>query len=213
MKKILIFLIIVFSSIVIGAQRNDDLGVFAGTSYYYGDLNAARVFYSPGIALGGLFRFNVNKRCAFRVNAYFTRLSADPNDFSDRIHDVTSSSSFNKYIFDATCQVEFNFMPYIPTVKKWEYTPYVSGGIGYFSISDMPVTIPFGAGLKLNITNSICTGFEWSFRKTFNDMIDNTSNPTNINALLNNNDWYSFLGIFVTYKFFYYVSDCPAYED
>jgi len=213
MKKILIFLIIVNSVVVIKAQRNDDIGIFAGTSYYYGDLNPNRIFYSPGLAMGGLFRFNINKRYALRINGYFTRLSANPNDFSDRIYDITASSPFNKYIFDAACQVEFNFMPYIPTFKKWEYTPYVSGGIGYFSISNIPVTIPFGVGIKLNVTKTICTGFEWSFRKTFNDVIDNTRNPTNINSIVNNNDWYSFLGIFVTYKFFNFMSDCPAYDD
>ncbi len=213
MKKFLIFFIIVYSFVVTEAQRNDDIGVFAGTSYYYGDLNPNRIFYSPGLALGGLFRFNINKRCAFRLNGYFTRLSADPNDFSDRIYDVTASSSFNKYIFDAAFQIEFNFMPYMPTVRKWEYTPYVSGGVGYFSISNFPVTIPFGAGIKLNVTKTICAGFEWSFRKTFNDVIDNTRNPTNINSIVNNNDWYSFLGIFVTYKFFNFMSDCPAYDD
>ena len=213
MKRFLILFVIICCFIAAEAQRNDDIGVFAGSSFYYGDLNTSRLFYSPGLAMGGLFRFNLNKRYALRINAYFTRLSADPNDFSDRIYDVTASSSFNKYIFDAACQMEFNFMPYMPTMKKWEYTPYVSAGVGYFSISNIPVAIPFGAGLKINVTRTICAGVEWSFRKTFNDLIDDTRNATNINSLINNNDWYSFLGIFVTYKFFNFMSDCPAYDD
>ena len=213
MKRFLILFVIICCFIAAEAQRNDDIGVFAGSSFYYGDLNTSRLFYSPGLAMGGLFRFNLNKRYALRINAYFTRLSADPNDFSDRIYDVTASSSFNKYIFDAACQMEFNFMPYMPTMKKWEYTPYVSAGVGYFFISNIPVAIPFGAGLKINVTRTICAGVEWSFRKTFNDLIDDTRNATNINSLINNNDWYSFLGIFVTYKFFNLMSDCPAYDD
>jgi len=212
-RNIFVLLILVFSFALIEAQRKDNIGIFAGTSYYYGDINPDKLFYSPGFAIGGIFRYNINKRYAFRLNGYFTRLSGDPNDFSDIIHDIIPSAAFNKYIFDAACQVEFNFFPYLPGVKRWDYTTYISGGVGYVSASNIPVTIPFGIGLKLNVTNTISTGVEWSFRKTFNDLIDGTENPTDINSVIHNNDWYSFLGIFVTYKFFNYMVDCPAYDE
>ncbi|UCH14399.1 MAG: hypothetical protein JSV22_00160 [Bacteroidales bacterium] len=213
MKTILILVVLVFSFSLVEAQRNDNIGVFAGTSYYYGDINTNKIFYSPGFAVGGIFRYNLNKRYAFRLSGYFTRLSGDPDDFSDLINDITAARAFNKYIFDAALQVEFNFLPYVPTVKRWDYTTYISAGVGYASISNIPVTIPFGVGFKLNVTNTICTGFEWSFRKTFNDLIDGAENPTNIDSPIHNDDWYSFLGIFVTYKFFNFMVDCPAYDD
>lgn len=206
-------MILVFSFALIKAQRKDNIGIFAGTSYYYGDINPDRLFYSPGLAIGGIFRYNINKRYAFRINGYFTRLSGDPDDFSDVVHDITPSSSFNRNIFDAALLMEFNFFPYLPEAKRWDYTTYISGGIGYVSVSNIPITIPFGIGFKLNVTNTICTGLEWSFRKTFNDIIDNTENATNINSIIHNNDWYSFLGIFVTYRFFNFTIDCPAYDD
>ena len=213
MKSIFVLLILVFSFALTEAQRRDNIGIFAGTSYYYGDINPDRLFYSPGLALGGIFRYNINKRYAFRLNGYFTRLSGDPNDFSDVVHDITPSGAFNTYIFDAACLMEFNFFPYLPEVKRWDYTTYLSVGIGYVSVSNIPITIPFGIGFKLNVTNTICTGLEWSFRKTFNDIIDETENATNINSIIHNNDWYSFLGIFVTYRFFNFMIDCPAYDD
>ena len=206
-------MILVFSFALIKAQRKDNIGIFAGTSYYYGDINPDKLFYSPGLAVGGIFRYNLNKRYAFRLNGYFTRLSGDPNDFSNVVHDITPSRSFNRYIFDAAFLMEFNFFPYLPEVKKWDYTTYLCGGIGYVSVSNIPITIPFGIGFKLNVTNTICTGLEWSFRKTFNDIIDNTENATNINSIIHNNDWYSFLGIFVTYRFFNFMIDCPAYDE
>jgi opacity protein-like surface antigen len=212
-KNIFFLLIFVFSFSLIEAQRKDNIGFFAGASYYYGDINPDRLFYSPGFAFGGIFRYNINKRYAFRLNGYFTRLSGDPNDFSDVAHDIAPSTAFNQYIFDAACQVEFNFFPYFPTLKKWDYTTYISAGVGYASVSYVPITIPFGAGFKLNVTNNICTGVEWSWRKTFNDVIDGTENATDINSIIHNNDWYSFLGIFVTYKFFNYTIFCPTYDD
>ncbi len=213
MKRALIIYIILVLFAKVEAQRNANLGVFAGTSYYMGDINQQKLFYSPGIALGGIYRYNINKRYALRVSGYFTYLSGDPDDFSDNIYDITRASDFNRPLFDWTFQLEFNFLPYLPTVKKMDYTTYISGGIGCFTIANNPVTIPFGIGAKLNVTNKLCAGAEWSFRKTFNDQIDYTGNPTGINSFIHNNDWYSFMGIFITYKFFNLMTDCPAYSD
>ncbi len=213
MKRLLFIYIILIFFAKAEAQRNTNLGIFAGTSYYMGDINPGNLFYSPGLAIGGIYRYNINKRYALRINGYFTYLSGDPDDFSDNIHDIISSNSFSRPVFDWTCQVEFNFFPYLPAVKKLDYTTYISGGIGCFTISGNPVTIPFGVGAKLNVTSKLGAGFEWSFRKTFNDLIDYTENPTGIKSLIHNNDWYSFFGIFITYKFFNLSVDCPAYSD
>jgi opacity protein-like surface antigen len=213
MKRIFIIYIILIFITKAEAQRNANIGVFAGTSYYLGDINQERIFYSPGVAVGGIYRYNINKRYAIRVNGYFTYLSGNPDDFSDNIYDIASTSSFSRPVFDWSMQMEFNFLPYLPTVKKLDYTSYISGGIGCFTISDNPITIPFGVGVKLNVTDKLCAGAEWSFRKTFNDQIDYTGNPTGINSFIHNTDWYSFMGVFITYKFFRLMVDCPAYSD
>lgn len=213
MKKIFFIYLILTIFTRIEAQRNANLGFFAGTSYYYGDINPSRMIYSPGLALGGIYRYNFNKRYAVRLNGYFANLSGNPDNFSDLVHDVLRTNDFNRLIFDWACQVEFNFLPYVPTVRKWDYTTYISGGIGFFTIAENPVTIPFGIGAKLNVTHKIGAGVEWSFRKTFNDIIDNTGNATGISSLFHNNDWYSFIGLFITYKFFNVMVDCPAYSD
>jgi hypothetical protein len=213
MKRAFIIYIALILFTKVEAQRNTNLGIFAGTSYYMGDINPGRLFYSPGIALGGIYRYNINKRYAMRINGYFTYLSGNPDDFSDYVHDITSSSSFSRAVFDWSLQFEFNFLPFLPTVKKMDYTTYLSGGIGCFTIANNPVTIPFGIGTKINVTDKICAGAEWSFRKTFNDLIDYTENPTGIGSFVHNNDWYSFMGIFITYKFFNLMVDCPAYSD
>ena len=31
-------------------------------------------------------------------------------------------------------------------------------------------------------------------------------------SVIHNNDWYSFLGVFITYKFFNFAAECPAYK-
>ena len=60
-------------------------------------------------------------------------------------------------------------------------------------------------------------GAEWGFRKTFNDLLDGWSPagqslvPENVKSFLHNNDWYSIVGIFASYKIFYERGKCEAY--
>lgn len=86
--------------------------------------------------------------------------------------------------------------------------------------------IPFGIGVKYSLTKKIGVGFEWGIRKTFTDYLDDISttyylngpdiDPANINEVLSDpsrsklpemqrgdprtKDWYSFAGIYITYK-------------
>ena len=74
------------------------------------------------------------------------------------------------------------------------------------------LSLPFGVGVKVNFPSRISAGAEWSFRKSFNDRIDGVENPSGLHSLIHNNDWYSFLGIFITFKFFNFAAECPAYK-
>jgi hypothetical protein len=121
-------------------------------------------------------------------------------------------------LLDLGLQVEFNFLPYTPNIGKWAYSPYISTGIAGALImgSDADavntLSFPFGIGVKLNISSRLATGAEWSFRKTFTDHLDGVVNPSGTNSFVHNNDWYSFMGIFITYKFFNFAKTCPAYN-
>jgi hypothetical protein len=202
------------------SQRNANLGVFAGTSYYMGDINPNRHFYRPSVSLGALYRYNLNTRYAIRINAYYANLSGNDLDFPERLNPdrPLSPANFSTSLIDFGLQVEFNFLPYTPNIGKWAYTPYISTGIAAALImgSDVDATnslsIPFGAGVKLNLTSRISTGAELSFRKSFSDRIDGLENPSGTHSFMHNNDWYSFLGVFITFKFFNFATDCPAYN-
>ena len=70
----------------------------------------------------------------------------------------------------------------------------------------------FGAGFKYNLTVKLGAGFDWSFRKTFNDSFDGINNPGENNMFFHNKDWYSLVQVFITYKIFDWREDCPAYD-
>jgi hypothetical protein len=223
MSKRLTFLFIMLVMIaptMCFAQRNANFGVFAGTSYYMGDINPNRHFYRASFSFGALYRINLNKRYAIRANAYVADLSGSDLDFPERKNPdrPLSPASFQTSLVDIALQVEFNFLPFTPNVGRWEYTPYLSVGIaeGMILGSNVDATnftsLPFGAGVKVNLTSRISAGTEWSFRKTFSDHIDGVTNPSGTSSLIHNNDWYSFLGVFITFKFFNFATDCPAYN-
>jgi hypothetical protein len=214
----LIVLILLSSGMAI-AQRNANFGIFAGTAYYMGDINPNQHFYNPSLSLGALYRYNINTRYALRGNAYYTRLSGSDLDFPEILHPdrPTTPARFNTSLLDIAVQVEFNFLPYTPNVGKWDYTPYIATGIagGLILSSDVDasnfLSFPISAGLKVNLTSRISAGAEWSFRKTFSDNVDGLENPSGVDSFLHNNDWYSSLGVFITFKFFNFAAKCPAY--
>jgi hypothetical protein len=205
---------------LVSAQRNADFGVFVGTAYYMGDINPSRHLYRPAISYGALYRININTRYAIRANAYIADLSGSDSDFPERINPDRpfNPAHFQTSILDLGLQLEFNFLPFTPNMVKWDYTPYIAAGVAGSMIvgSDVnamnALSFPFGAGVKVNLTSRLTVGAEWSFRKTFNDRIDGIENPSGVNSLLHNNDWYSFLGVFITFKFFNFATDCPAYN-
>lgn len=222
MKKYysLILAFLVMTAMNVQAQRNANLGIFAGTAYYLGDINPNRHFYRPSLALGGMYRVNINTRYSVRLNAYYISLSGSDLDFPDALHPDRpySPQSFKTSLLDIALQVEFNFLPYEPNQHRWDYTPYLTTGLaGALVVSSNRdannlLSLPFGIGVKTTFTKRLSGGAEWSFRKTFNDRIDGVPNPSGTYSIIHNNDWYSYLGIFITYKFFIFAVDCPAYD-
>jgi hypothetical protein len=223
MLKRLRLQILIFSFLISGAtfaQRNANIGLFAGTAYYMGDINPNQHFYRPSISLGALYRYNLNTRYALRINAYYANLSGSDLDFPKILHPdrPVSPAMFNTSLLDLAFQIEYNFLPFTPNLVKWAYTPYISTGVAGALImgSDVDagnlISFPFGAGLKVNLSSRMSAGAEWSFRKTFSDRIDGLENPSGTGSLLHNNDWYSFLGVFITFKFFNFATECPAYK-
>ena len=202
------------------SQRNANIGIFGGVSYYMGDINPNRHLYRPAPSFGALYRYNLNTRFALRGSMYYADLSGSDLDFPELSHPdrPASPAAFNTSLLDMALLVEFNFLPFTPNVGNWSYTPYISTGIAGALIMDTDaasenlMSFPFGLGLKLNLTRRISTGVEWSFRKTFSDRVDGLENPSGSVTLLHNNDWYSLLGVFITFKFFNFAAECPAYN-
>jgi hypothetical protein len=228
---ILLIFLLVLPSKHSTAQRKSDIGLIGGASYYMGDVNHTRHFYAPSLAGGIIYRYNLNPRHSFRFSGIYTTLKGNDNDFEDAFQQ-NRLISFKTSVIDLTITTEFNFKDYRPTkLRKDRYSPYVSAGIGYASAITSDVqsmsaaldpntkaksatTIIFGGGFKYNLARKWSMGAEWTFRKTLSDMLDGTENigAEAHGVFFHNNDWYSIIGLFITYKIFNWREDCPAYD-
>ena len=230
MRYLLLFLLVV-NGLHLSAQKTLEGGLLAGGLYYLGDINPNKQFYSTKLG-GGLFvRQNLNKRWAVRANLVVGSLAAD-DKHSTNTYQQIRGLHFNTPLLELVAQAEFNFLPYQLGKRRnvSPFSPYFATGLGFLlvsnSVNPYNVTIPLSLGFKLVVTKKLEIGLEWSFRKTFSDYIDNLSGKeydlssmkskrsANYKQLASfySKDWYSFAGIFITYKIFQSESVCKAYD-
>jgi hypothetical protein len=199
-------------------QRKGDFGIMGGITSYFGDINNNRIFYSPHPAGGIFYRYNFHPRHSLRTSIIFGSISGNDLDF-DNDFQQTRAASFSSNIGEAAMQFEFNFFPYSTQGKQWNYSPYIAAGaalayVGSAEPAFVPA-IPITLGFKINIRKNIGLEAEYGVRKTFYDnfdgLVDRVS-PEDV-GWINNNDWYTFAGISVTWKFYNKLAGCPAYGE
>lgn len=195
-----------------------DVGAAAGVSYYLGDINPSRQFYRHSPALGAFARFNLNNREAIRLSFTYMSLSGRDADFSN-VYQQNRDAFFNATFLEVSPTFEFHFLPYVTNKRENGFSPYIFGGLGYIAFAktngrlNNNFSVPFGAGVKYSLSKKVGVGFEWGMRKTFDDNIDTVTNPgdQNVKNSLNNNDWYSFAGFFISFRLNDNSGDCPVY--
>lgn len=218
MKRSNFVFLLFFLTICAAGQRKSDFGISGGVSSYIGDINPGRLLYSPKPALGLLYRYNFNPRQALRANILIGGLRGNDKDFTNAFQQ-SRAAFFSTFIGELAIQYEFNFFPYSTEGKLFDYSPYIAAGAGLvFSGSgntDIVPLIPLSAGFKINVLKNLGLEAEYGFRKTFYDNFDGLKDlidPSDYDVI-HNNDWYSFTGVSLTWKFMNKFVGCPAYND
>jgi hypothetical protein len=215
------FIVFLTLTTTLFSQNKSDIGLLFGTSYYQGDMNPTTRFYSPSFAAGINYRYNINSHFVIKSELNYLRLSASDADFTNDVFQANlRRGTFQSNVYDLSGQCEFNFLPLKFRKQKISFSPYVSSGLAgaivlMSTIDAIPkFVLPFDIGVRISVWRKWSIGAQWSFRKTFtDDKFDGVVNPFNseMTSLFNNNDWYSFAGIFLTYKIFDVDGSCPAY--
>jgi opacity protein-like surface antigen len=240
MKKIVFVVAALLITVSVFAQETADIGIWGGTSTYYGDVAGVPPFQSFKPNFGAYFRYNFNPRVGLRAMFLTGRIAADGN-----YQEVPWS--FSKNVQDLSLQVEINYLKYRMGEKKTPFSPYILGGIGiaYFPYHLDPaviyafnpdqnkgtamvdesvtaLTLPFGFGVKTHFGERFGIGVEYLMRKMFVDKLDNLDDPLayiddkgfthTFSDFLHNNDWSGYFGVHLTYKMYLGKEACPAYD-
>lgn len=204
-----------------------ELGLAGGCMFYLGDVNKEKLFYDIHPAFGGMARYNINSRIAIRLTGVFGKVSADDADF-ESVYQQLRDYRFEANITDINLQLEINFLTLVPDDENLRWTPFVSGGFGAFILSGDDVksltkmSIPFGVGFKYCPSERLSLGIEWGMRTTFTDEIDGLTEDykstvesivaNKQKTFMENNDSFSYAGIFISYKFASTNYACPAFR-
>ncbi len=195
MKKILLVFVAVWITVSGKAQVTADIGIWGGSSVYFGDMDETNPLQPANLNFGGYFRYNFNSRIGLRA-MFLT------GSFSDEGVIEGEPATFKKNVQDFSVQAEINYLKYILGSEKTPFTSYVTAGIGvaYFPYEMDPAfiasfnpahnkgtalvkesvvtpTFPFGIGFKYTLGQRLGIGIEYQMRKLFSDKLDNLDDP------------------------------------
>lgn len=174
-----------------------EVGPHFGASSYIGELNTWRnldqwkwkEFNQFNYDWGVLARYNYDSRWAFRFD--YTRGNIRACD-SIAAWRPEALLNFQSTVNDFSLLVEFNFLDYYTGHVTNVISPYIFGGISAFTFNTKAFTkdvtidtvslqkgfsmsIPFGIGCKISLTNHLAASLEWRMHYTFSDGLDNVN--------------------------------------
>ena len=196
-----------------------EIGVFVGGSNFIGDVGSTTYISPNEPAIGVLYKWNKSPRHSYRFS--YTQSKISSNDLeSEEAGRNQRGYRFENNIKELSAGLEFNFFDFNLHELRTKITPYVYSGLSYVRYDGLffvggtarsdanhgTIAIPMILGIKSNITSNFVLGLEVGARYTYADDIDG-SNPKNENLQnlqfgnINNNDWYVFSGLTLTYTF------------
>jgi hypothetical protein len=218
LKRIVLFLLILILSGKLFAQKQTaDIGIFVGGATPLGDYTKTNFLQSVNLDFAGFYRYNYSSRFSLRINAMYGTVGAS-GEFN-----TIPQPPFKKNVFDLDVIIEINYLDFMLGVKQMKFSPYVYTGLGltlFPGLNGQTFTpnLPIGVGVKYALGKYFAVGAEASLHKLFADDLDNLDNPyqstgmIDVNDIWHNNDWISYFGLTLTYRFYKGNKACPAYN-
>jgi hypothetical protein len=198
MKFMLSSLSVFVFSLNVNAQ-NLHLNLFAGTSNYQGDLQDKNFTFSQSHFAGGLgLSYDLSNKFSVRSAITLGTISANDKYGRNKFRNLNFTSGLTEvnlgieyyitpladhvltpYVFGGVAVYHFN--PYTRDTSGTKYflKPLTTEGEGFIQGKNnynlTQFAIPFGAGVKLSLTENVNVGIELGLRKLFTDYLDDVS--------------------------------------
>jgi len=137
-RTFLLLTVLFLSSLFTSAQQEavvqeGEFGIGIGAAHYFGDLNTRAHVNRPKFAATAFFRKNFGNYIAVRVGASFAQLGYSDiyNDHNEYMQ--KRNLSFNTNVWELALQGDFNFFRFMPGEPGYNFTPYVTFGVGVFN--------------------------------------------------------------------------------
>lgn len=223
-----VFLIFAFLWMQLMAAQTYEVGVQLGVSNYIGDIGSSKIIQPEDSGFGIIAKWNRSKRHSFRASFSYIKISSnDVLASGDRR--IARSYNFENSVKELSIGLEYTFWEWDLHSSKKQMTPYLFTGFNVINHGDLArnpqdnfrafddswnFAIPMVVGIKANIGTHVVFSLELGARYTFTDNLDG-SDPKNLNINSipgadninlsfgnpNNNDWYFFNAISLTYTF------------
>jgi opacity protein-like surface antigen len=179
--------------------QNLHINLFAGTSNYNGDLQDKRFTFSQAHFAGGAgLSYDLSDNFAIRTAVMFGKVSADDKLGSNKLRNLNFASNLTEvqaaleyyitkpqdhaltpYVFAGLAVYHFDPYTFDTAGTKFFLKPLATEGEGFVqgrnNYSLTQLAIPFGAGVKLALSDNIDVGLELGLRKLFTDYLDDVS--------------------------------------
>jgi hypothetical protein len=198
MPKFYLIVVLIFLAAELKAQTWELGGSFGGAGYI-GDLNEHNPLKVSGPSLGGFVQRNFDGYLSAKIDyTYGTISAADSNSSYPQLRE--RNLSFTTTLNEISLLGEFNFMSYIPEAGKNKFTPFIY--LGFSAVKYVPRTtydgvtydlrgyetegekkpyanfaysLPYGAGVKYNITGKWTLAADLGYRNTNTSYLDDVS--------------------------------------
>jgi hypothetical protein len=201
MKRIMCLIVLI--PVLATAQNRVHLTLSGGFANYYGDLQSKPLTLDQAHGAFGLgLKYDVTEHFAVRGGMLYTRLGADDKNnkaalrfrnlnFETRLLEANVlgeysifsllNRKFTPYVFGGLSVFRFNPYTFDSTGVKHYLRPLSTEGQGLAAYPDRKqykrtqLAIPFGAGLRLRVSEKVTLAYEFGLRKTFTDYLDDVS--------------------------------------
>ena len=213
-KHLILLLFICVSSNCL--SQINEIGFFIGGVNYVGDVGTTNYIRPNNTGGTILFKYNLNPRIAIRGNFSYFNLLGNDADSENKIRQQRGES-FKNSINEFAVGIEYNFYKYDLSSRDHISTPYIllqmaavdyetprlqNPDSSYKFTRNTSVSIPFGIGFKTKVYGKIAFAIETTFRYTFTDELDYSTNRfSDFDYASTSNDWYMFSGISLVYSF------------
>lgn len=187
MRKLIIFLVLLSLGNSLKGQ-SWDMSAGLGGTLYKGDLSDWHLIprlaqlKTASTAVNFQVRYQPKQAIAYRAKLSFTGISGDGSNYPTPPTYAFTTNSFSSPLIEFAGLVDYNFKDYQANRNILNWTPFVYGGAGFLFVSPEgnvpnPETyftwsIPFGVGVKAQLSNRL--GIQWEFgtSKSLSNILD-----------------------------------------